>query len=89
MSKYQFDNSPIYIDGSDIPKNKLDIIDSALIHEIENNLLVQAYESFSHSLTKDTKFDEKYFINIHKKTFETLYDFAGIYRTVNMSKGDS
>lgn len=89
MSKYQLDSSPIYVDGSDIPKNKLNITDSALIHEIENNLLIQAYENFSHSLNRDTKFNEEYFISIHKKTFESLYDFAGVYRNVNMSKGNS
>ena len=89
MSKYQLDNSPIYIDGSDVPKNKLNITDSELIHEIENNLLIEAYEKFSHSLNEDTKFNEEYFVNIHKKTFEALYDFAGVYRTVNMSKGNS
>ena len=33
--------------------------------------------------------NETYFINLHKKTFESLYDFAGVYRDVNMSKGDS
>lgn len=89
MSKYQFDNSPIYLDGSDVPKNKLNITDAEIIHEIENNLLIQAYEKFSNNLTEDTKFDEEYFINLHKKTFDTLYDFAGVYRNVNMSKGDS
>lgn len=89
MSKYQFDNSPIYLDGSDVPKNKLNITDAEVIHEIENNLLIQAYEKFSNNLTEDTKFDEEYFINLHKKTFDTLYDFAGVYRNVNMSKGDS
>ncbi len=89
MSKYQLDDSPIYIDGSDIPKNKLDITSSELIHEIENNLLIEAYEKFSHELNENTKFDEEYFVNIHKKTFEALYDFAGVYRTVNMSKGNS
>ncbi len=89
MSKYQLDDSPIYIDGSDIPKNKLDITSSELIHEIENNLLIEAYEKFSHELNEDTKFNEEYFVNIHKKTFEALYDFAGVYRTVNMSKGNS
>jgi cell filamentation protein len=89
MSKYQLDDSPIYIDGSDIPKNKLDITSSELIHEIENNLLIEAYEKFSHELNENTKFDEQYFVNIHKKTFEALYDFAGVYRTVNMSKGNS
>ena len=89
MSKYQLDSSPIYIDGTDIPKNKLDITDSELIHEIEHNLLTQAYEQFSTQLNKDTIFDENYFIDLHKKTFESLYDFAGIYRNVNMSKGES
>jgi cell filamentation protein len=89
MSKYQFDNSPIYLDVSDVPKNKLNITDAEVIHEIENNLLIQAYEKFSNKLTEDAKFDEEYFINLHKKTFDTLYDFAGVYRNVNMSKGDS
>ena len=41
MSKYQLDSSPIYIDVTDIPKNKLNIDDSELIHEVENNLLVK------------------------------------------------
>ena len=89
MSKYQLDSSPIYIEGTDIPKNKLDISDSALIHEIEQNLLTQAYEQFSSQLNKQTLFDESYFIRLHKKTFESVYDFAGVYRNVNMSKGES
>jgi len=89
MSKYQLDSSPIYIDGTDIPKNKLDISDSELIHEIEQNLLTQAYEQFSSQLNKQTLFNETYFINLHKKTFESIYDFAGVYRNVNMSKGES
>ena len=89
MSKYQLDSSPIYIDGTDIPKNKLNITDSELIHEIEQNLLTQAYEQFSAQVNINTVFDEKYFVNLHKKTLESLYDFAGLYRNVNMSKGDS
>ncbi len=89
MSKYQLDSSPIYIDGTDIPKNKLNITDSELIHEIEQNLLTQAYEQFSVQVNINTVFDEEYFVNLHKKTLESLYDFAGLYRNVNMSKGDS
>lgn len=89
MSKYRLDQSPIYIEGTDVPKNKLGIVDADIIHEIENNLLFQAYEKFSSQITEKTRFDEAYFINLHKKTFESLYDFAGKYRTVNMSKGDS
>lgn len=89
MSKYRLDTSPIYIDGTDIPRNKLDITDSELIHEIESNLLTQAYEQFSSHLSGKTVLDEDYFIGLHQKTFESLYDFAGVYRNVNMSKGDS
>ena len=89
MSKYRLDNSPIYIDGSDVPKNKLGITDSKLIHEIENNLLLEAYEVFSQDISVNTDFNEDYFKSLHKKTFESLYDFAGLYRGVNMSKGDS
>jgi cell filamentation protein len=89
MSKYQLDSSPIYIDGTDIPKNKLELQDSDLIHEIENNLLTEAYQNFLSKIDDNTKFNEIFFINLHKKTFESLYDFAGIYRDVNMTKGDS
>lgn len=89
MSKYQLENSPVYLDGSDIPINKLEIEDPELLHEIENKLLIQAYEKFTNELNEETKFDETYLIDLHKKTFESLYDFAGVYRSQNMSKGDS
>ncbi|KHG34043.1 Fic family protein [Sulfurospirillum sp. MES] len=89
MSKYRLDESPIYLEGSEVPKNKLGIKEAELIHEIENNLLLQAYEHFASQITEKTVLNETYFISLHKKTFESLYDFAGLYRTVNMSKGDS
>lgn len=89
MSKYRLDKSQIYLEGSEVPKNKLGIKEAELIHEIENNLLLQAYEHFTSQITEKTLLNETYFISLHKKTFESLYDFAGLYRTVNMSKGDS
>jgi len=89
MSKYQLKDSRIYIKGTDIPKNKLDITDAALIHQIENNLLTEAYSNFTKAITSHTILNEHYFIDLHKKTFESLYSFAGKYRTENMSKGNS
>jgi len=89
VSKYRFSTSSIYIEGTDIPKNKLDITNSIDIHEVENFLLEQAYLILSSQLNLKTILDETYFINLHKKTFESLYDFAGVYRDVNMSKGES
>ena len=47
MSKYRLENSPIYLEGSDVPINKLDINDPELLHAIENALLIQAYEKFT------------------------------------------
>ncbi len=39
MSKYRFNHSSIYIEGTDIPHNKLNITTSEDIHEAENILL--------------------------------------------------
>jgi len=89
VSKYRSSHSSIYIDGTDIPKNKLAITNSIDIHEIENMLLEQAYIKLSLPNNQNITLDEKYFVNLHKKTFESLYDFAGVYRNVNMSKGES
>jgi len=89
MSKYHFKNSSIYYDGTSIPRNKLNIRDASEIHELEYTLIEQTYEILTSELTQDTLLDETYFIDLHKKTFESLYDFAGVYRDLNMSKGDS
>ena len=89
MSKYRLKESSIYIEGTDIPKNKLGIKSSKFIHTLEKKLLDNAYDKFSSELNSKTILDESYFINLHKKTFESLYEFAGIYRDVNMSKGGS
>ncbi|MCH9740472.1 MAG: Fic family protein [Epsilonproteobacteria bacterium] len=89
MSKYRFSHSSIYIEGTDIPINRLGIENSIDIHEVENTLLEQAYIQLTQQLSDITILDETYFINLHKKTFKSLYNFAGLYRDVNMTKGDS
>ena len=88
-SKYQLKNNSFYIDGTDVPKNKHNITDSHTIHEIEKELIADAYEIFFGELNYKTIFDEKYFKALHKRTFEALYDWAGVYRDFNMAKGDS
>jgi len=87
--KYRLSKSSIYIDGTDVPKNKKNIKDAKLIYTIEKKFLDKAYIKFSSEINQNTILDETYFINLHKKTFESLYDFAGAYRDVNMSKGNS
>ncbi len=89
VSKYQLNNNNFYHDGTDIPINKLNITDSNTIHEIEKQLILEAYEVFFNELRQDTVFDENYFKSLQKRTFESLYDWAGEYRDFNMAKGDS
>lgn len=89
MSRYQFRESDIYLPGTDIPRNRLGITEAGLLHEIEESLLQQAYRVFIAELQSATRFDEAYFKSLHQRTWTSLYDWAGEYRSVDMSKGGS
>ncbi|MDO9207775.1 MAG: Fic family protein [Sulfuricurvum sp.] len=88
-SKYHLENSSFYQDGTDTPRNKFNIIDSIEIHELEKELIEEAYSVFYDELDENTLFDETYFKELHRRTFESLYEWAGKYRDFNMSKGES
>jgi len=88
-SKYQFEQNSFYYKNTSVPKNKFNIKDSDLIHDIEESLLEEAYAVFIQKLDKSTLFDETYFKSLHKRIFGSLYDWAGIYRDFNMAKGES
>ena len=89
MSKYQFAESDIYLPGTDIPKNRLGIEAPDLLHEVEATLLQQAYSHFITELDPSVRFNENYFKALHHDTYASLYEWAGLYRTVDMSKGGS
>lgn len=89
MSKYRFAESNIYLPGTDIPRNLLGIETPDLLHEIEGTLLQQAYTRFITELDPSVRFDEEYFKALHRDTYESLYEWAGLYRDVDMSKGGS
>lgn len=89
MSKYQFKASDIYLPGTDIPVNRLGITEPEVLHQVEGTLLQQAYQTFIAECEPDTRFDEAYFKSLHQRTFESLYEWAGAYRSVDMSKGNS
>lgn len=88
-SKYLLESNSIYIDGTDIPHNKLGITNTVELHELERELLEEAYQVFYNELDDDTLFDEAYFKALHGRTFEGLYDWAGEYRHFNMTKGST
>lgn len=72
MSRYQFTESDTYLPGTDIPKNRLGIETPDLPHEVEATLLQQAYTRFITELDPTVRFDENYFIALHRDTYETL-----------------
>ncbi len=87
--KYQLSSSSIYYEGSSVAKNLLNIKDSETIQRIEKELLEEAYGLFFDELDTSTIFDENYFVSLHRRTFESLYPWAGRYREFNMAKGES
>ena len=89
MSKYLFHQSDIYQPDSELPKNRLNITDAELLHAVESSLLTQAYDTFVAELQPQTRFDEAYYIALHRRTLETLYHWAGRYRSEDMVKGGS
>ncbi|MDZ7767184.1 MAG: Fic family protein [Melioribacteraceae bacterium] len=89
MSKYTHDKNYIYYENTNIPRNKLNIRNLQKIEEEEQKLLLKGYEYFHKNLSEHTIFDEDYFRELHGKSFNKLYDFAGKYRNVNISKGYS
>jgi len=56
------------------------------MHEIEAQLLKDAYAVFLDELSSETIFDEAYFRSLHRRTFESLYatrlGFAGLNPTL-------
>lgn len=89
MSKYLQDKSSIYYKNTNIPINKFNIRDLKTLEEKERELLLKGYQHFHKKLSKETEFDESYFRELHRKSFNKLYEFAGKYRNVNISKGYS
>ncbi len=77
MSKYQFAESDIYLPGTTIPKNRLRIETPDLLHEVEGTLLQQAYLRFITELTPSVRFNENYFISLHRYTYELRLPSTG------------
>lgn len=89
MSKYRFAESSIYLSGTDLPRNRLGVTDAETLHSLETELLSSAFELFVQDLDDSVVFDEAYFKALHRQTFESLYEWAGLYRTVDMRKDGS
>ncbi|WP_430815166.1 Fic/DOC family protein [Carboxylicivirga sp. RSCT41] len=71
----------------DVLPNLLGISSIEAIHKVEFEGFLKAQYQLLEELTTQTHFDFSYIKRIHHLSLKTLYDFAGQFRTVNMTKG--
>ena len=72
-------------DGTSCLINKLNIKDEKILDQIEADITF-AKTAELESIPIDGSFDTDHYKAIHKYLFEDLYDWAGEFRTVNLSK---
>lgn len=69
-------------------KNKLGIIDSAELDRVEAQALIKATDALFHEYDAGHQFSAEDICHMHKVWLGDIYEWAGKYRTVNISKGD-
>lgn len=77
-----------------VPKNESQVLPNKLgltclkeIEKIEAKGFVRAFVVLLEELNPQTNFNVEYIKRIHQLALGSLYDFAGKYRVVNLSKG--
>lgn len=78
----------------DIPKGQAEILPNKLGLTKTEDIDIAEFEGFleaeillTENLTPKTGFNTEYILKIHKLALNHLYNFAGKYRNVNISKG--
>jgi cell filamentation protein len=87
MSRYS--DRDAYLDPeSGVLKNRLDIRDQALLDKAEGDLVALRSQELS-LYPLSGNFDLSHFKKIHRQLFRDVYDWAGVLRTVDISKGSN
>lgn len=77
-----------FVECGDTLPNKLGISDADELARTEYDLTAQRTQAIINSPTPQ-KFDLNLLLDLHRQLFGDIYDFAGKFRTVNISKPDS
>ena len=72
-------------EGTSCLINKFDIKDEVILKELETTITLNKITEYSLNPLFDS-FDVQHYKNIHRYLFGDIYDWAGEYRTVDMSK---
>ena len=74
-----------FIEGTNVLKNKLGITDLDLLINVEGSIVLEKLADFI-NLNCEFSPTSGYLCFIHKYLFDSIYDFAGKYRGVNIFK---
>lgn len=84
---YESRNSIYCYKDTNVLINKLNIKNQEELNKKDSNIsAVKMFELRQNKLIGN--FDLKHFVSIHKHIFEDLYNFAGLFRTENIAKGN-
>ncbi len=84
---YEAIDSKYTYKGTDILKNKLNIMDEDLLKEYQTKVVAFKLSTINY-IKMDNNFDENKLRFIHKYLFDEVYYFAGEYRQENITKGN-
>lgn len=84
---YEARNSIYCYENTNILKNKLNIKDKEKLYNYERKIVL-AKLYILRQKNNIGNFDLEHFVSIHKFLFEDIYEFAGLFRSENIAKGN-
>jgi len=74
--------------GDAVLRNKLGITDSKEMDRVEAEALIKATDALFHEYDVDHQFSADDICHMHRLWLGEIYEWAGQYRSINISKGD-
>ena len=87
FDKYEIDD-PLFDEEHGVLKNKLEITDRDKLDSVERQHLVNAYRKAALGYSENHVFTEHDVCDLHKLFLGKIYEWAGSYRTVDLSSDD-
>lgn len=84
--KYGTGNDPYCYKDTDVLINQLEIKDTKILEQAETEISQLSLENIDFA---PPPYDFSYLSNIHPILFSDLYSWAGLIRTIGMTKGDT
>ncbi|MFP4462352.1 MAG: putative adenosine monophosphate-protein transferase Fic [Guyparkeria sp.] len=84
--KYGVGDDPYCYPGTEVLKNRLNLTAASELNEVEAEITAVRAQTLEPQFER---FDAARFRQIHRHLFQDIYDWAGEYRTVDISKGQT